>query len=153
MLYLDVAARSDLHQLFVKPAGLRPCRTVLRDRLRFHSLNQETRYKISVGSSISLAASRAIRIREKKVNIHVCVLRPVWIRIDENPHRRERETSLRAPITCAERKTRSGVLVWLNSDGDVQPAHMPRCACEREAPMAMVTISRKKRSASRRALI
>jgi hypothetical protein len=36
-LYLDVAARSDLHQLSVKPAGLRPSRTVLRDRLRFPS--------------------------------------------------------------------------------------------------------------------
>jgi hypothetical protein len=38
MLYLDVAAGSDLHRLFVKPAGLWPCRTVLRDRLRFRSL-------------------------------------------------------------------------------------------------------------------
>jgi hypothetical protein len=34
-IYLDVAARSDLHQLSIKPAGLRPSRTVLRDRLRF----------------------------------------------------------------------------------------------------------------------
>jgi hypothetical protein len=34
-LYLDVAAGSDLHQLSVNPAGLRPSRTVLRDRLRF----------------------------------------------------------------------------------------------------------------------
>jgi hypothetical protein len=35
MLFLDVAAGSDLHQLSVNPAGLRPSRTVIRDRLRF----------------------------------------------------------------------------------------------------------------------
>jgi hypothetical protein len=34
-LYLDVAAGSDLHQLFIKPAGHRPSRTVLRDRFQF----------------------------------------------------------------------------------------------------------------------
>jgi hypothetical protein len=35
-LYLDVAAaRSNLHQLFVTPAGPWPSRTVLRDSLRF----------------------------------------------------------------------------------------------------------------------
>jgi hypothetical protein len=35
MLYLDVATESDPHRLFVKPAGHRPSRTVLRDRLQF----------------------------------------------------------------------------------------------------------------------
>jgi hypothetical protein len=35
MLYLVVAAKSDLYQLSVKPAGLRPSRTVLRDRFQF----------------------------------------------------------------------------------------------------------------------
>jgi hypothetical protein len=35
MLYLDVTVRSDLHQLFVKSAGLWPSRTLLRERLRF----------------------------------------------------------------------------------------------------------------------
>jgi hypothetical protein len=43
--------------------------------------------------------------REKGEHSCVCAAPRV------NPHRRERETSLRAPITCAERKTRSGVLV------------------------------------------
>jgi hypothetical protein len=37
---------ADLHRLSIKPAGPRPSRTVLRDRLRFRSLNQETWYEI-----------------------------------------------------------------------------------------------------------
>jgi hypothetical protein len=47
-LYLDVAARSDLHQLSVKPAGLRPSRTVLRDRLRFPSTQSSGMFKLDI---------------------------------------------------------------------------------------------------------
>jgi hypothetical protein len=47
-LYLDVAARSDLHQLSIKPAGLRPSRTVLRDRLRFPSTQSSGMFKLDI---------------------------------------------------------------------------------------------------------
>jgi hypothetical protein len=54
---------SDRHRLSITPAGPRPCRTVLRDRLRSHLSNQESRYEILSGSVIYCSScDRVVRV-------------------------------------------------------------------------------------------